>query len=239
MHVEWDTSIEKDIPPQKRWASTTVQNVSDKLYSLIVGSIGTDNPISDSRFDATAASLKRKGQLILHGPPGTGKTYHARRLAVWWLLKEQGANDAQIARTLSGESEFKRAENQLAKGSESVGQLTRLTFHPSYSYEDFIEGFRPVEASDGAGLRLKLQDGVFKRVCNQAKLEPKKSFVLLIDEINRANISKVLGELITLLESDKRGLTVTLSQSREEFTVPPERLHHWHDEHGRSQYPAA
>ena len=104
--------------------------------------------------------------------------------------------------------------------SSGIGALTYLTFHPSYSYEDFIEGFRPVDAGNGA-LALRLEDGVFKRVCHEAQANPKKNFLVLIDEINRANLSKVFGEIVTLLEKDKRGMMVTLPQSRESFAVPP------------------
>jgi 5-methylcytosine-specific restriction protein B len=100
-----------------------------------------------------------------------------------------------------------------------VGPLTRLTFHPSYSYEDFIEGFRPVEASGGQ-LALRLDDGIFKRVCREAQANPSKHYLVLIDEINRANVAKVFGELITLLEKDKRGLLISLPQSKEPFTIP-------------------
>jgi len=98
-------------------------------------------------------------------------------------------------------------------------QLTRLTFHPSYTYEDFVEGFRPVSRGD-QGLQLELVDGIFKRVCRAATADPDQDFVLLIDEINRGNVPKIFGELITLLESDKRGLTVDLAQSGVSFAVP-------------------
>jgi len=100
-----------------------------------------------------------------------------------------------------------------------VGQLTWLAFHASYSYEDFIEGFRPVES--GHGLTLRLEDGVFKRICREAQANPDKPYLVLIDEFNRANVAKVFGELITLLEVDKRGLIITLPQSKESFTIPP------------------
>ena len=106
--------------------------------------------------------------------------------------------------------------------SDSVGPLTRVTFHPSYTYEDFIEGFRPADsAGAGGGLALSLEDGVFKRVCRAAQANPDLPYVLLIDEINRGNVAKIMGELLTLIERDKRGLNLTLPQSKETFSVPP------------------
>ena len=101
----------------------------------------------------------------------------------------------------------------------SVGPLTHVTFHPSYTYEDFIEGFRP-DAGGAGGLSLALEDGVFKRVCRVAQANPGRPYLLLIDEINRGNVAKIMGELLTLLERDKRGLTLTLPQSKETFSVP-------------------
>jgi 5-methylcytosine-specific restriction protein B len=101
-----------------------------------------------------------------------------------------------------------------------IGAITLLSFHPSYSYEDFIEGFRPVDTGSG-NLVLRLEDGVFKRVCREAQANPKRKYLLLIDEINRANLAQVFGETITLLEKDKRGMAVTLPQSKESFAVPP------------------
>jgi 5-methylcytosine-specific restriction enzyme B len=102
----------------------------------------------------------------------------------------------------------------------SIGPLTWITFHPSYSYEDFIEGFRPVDTGEGA-LVLRLEDGLFKQICREAQAQPKRKYLLIVDEINRANLAKVFGELITLLESDKRGMVVTLPQSKQSFTIPP------------------
>jgi 5-methylcytosine-specific restriction protein B len=112
---------------------------------------------------------------------------------------------------------FHVPEEETAAG---IGAITRLTFHPSYSYEDFIEGFRPVDTNSGT-LVLRLEDGVFKRLCREAQANPKRKYLMLIDEINRANLAKVFGETITLLEKDKRGMPVTLPQSKESFAVPP------------------
>ena len=109
-----------------------------------------------------------------------------------------------------------------AGATDSVGPLTRVTFHPSYTYEDFIEGFRPADTGGaGGGLSLALEDGVFKRVCRAAQANPGRPYLLLIDEINRGNVAKIMGELLTLIERDKRGLTLTLPQSKETFSVPP------------------
>ena len=102
-------------------------------------------------------------------------------------------------------------------GGDRIGPLTMLTFHPSYSYEDFIEGYRPVDAP--GGLRLRLEDGILKRVCRQAQQRSGR-YLVLIDEINRANLPKVFGELLTVLESDKRGSPVILPQSKQSLSVP-------------------
>jgi len=95
-----------------------------------------------------------------------------------------------------------------------------LTFHPSYSYEDFIEGFRP-DPTVSNNLVLRLKDGIFKRICKEADANRSQRYLILIDEINRANVAKVFGEVITIIENDKRGLSVELPQSNSELRVPP------------------
>jgi 5-methylcytosine-specific restriction protein B len=105
--------------------------------------------------------------------------------------------------------------------SESNSVL--VTFHQSYGYEDFIEGIS-AETLDGQ-IIYRVKDGVFKRFCQEAKAHPNQSYLFIIDEINRGNISKIFGELITLIEPSKRlgaeeEVTVTLPYSGEQFGVP-------------------
>lgn len=113
--------------------------------------------------------------IVLYGPPGTGKTFVARAFADAWVAKQP-------------------------KAGVDAPYVQLVTFHPSYSYEEFVEGLRP--SADGQGLTVR--DGVFKRICAAARADSENDYVLIIDEINRADSARTFGELITLLEDDKR-----------------------------------
>lgn len=138
---------------------------------------------------------------IFYGPPGTGKTY---------IVSEEAA-------AILGEKRDAYAE------LVEKGRIAFITFHQSYAYEDFVEGIRPV--TDDGKVAYEIRRGIFREMCERAEGDPDNNYVLVIDEINRANISKVFGELITLLEPDKRleaenEIRVTLPYSGDTFGVP-------------------
>jgi midasin (ATPase involved in ribosome maturation) len=107
----------------------------------------------------------------------------------------------------------------LLLGAKDESAVEMVQFHQSYTYEDFVQGLRPTE-----GGHFKVKDGVFYRLCRKALANPKQDYFLVIDEINRGNLSKILGELMMLIETDKRGETLSLAyceDSKDTFTVPP------------------
>lgn len=173
------------------------------------------------RFDVAAepevAYIPRKKtahplNLILYGPPGTGKTFQTVNHALSILEGRSLEELALEKRTALRQRYLKYVEK---------GQVHFVTFHQSFSYEDFVEGIKPV-VKDGQVL-YAIEDGIFKRLKTEA--ENFDRVVLIIDEINRGNIPSIFGELITLLEPDKRAgqpeaVSVTLPYSKQSFSVP-------------------
>jgi len=120
-----------------------------------------------------------------------------------------------------------KARNYSDKGQSAEKNFEFVTFHQSMSYEDFIEGIKPKlgEGLSEQGLSYKVKDGIFKQICKRARLNPRAEYAIFIDEINRGNVAGVFGELISLIEDDKRAgamnsLSAVLPYSREAFVVP-------------------
>lgn len=145
----------------------------------------------------------RKKNLILQGAPGVGKTYWASKLA-------SRVNETEAQSLGSGEVGL--------NAPPSSDAIFRCQFHQSTSYEDFVEGYRPTESGG-----FVLKPGIFRKAVQRALDQPHEPTVLIIDEINRGNISKIFGELLVLIESDKRDekWAVSLAYSGSKFWVPP------------------
>ena len=166
--------------------------------------------------------------LILYGPPGTGKTYNSVIYAV-------AICDGKPVDELTDYDAVMSRYNELKK----VGRISFTTFHQSYGYEEFIEGIKPIIDENKHDIGYTIEPGVFKKFCDNAKSitrtstgiestvieENTEPYVFIIDEINRGNISKIFGELITLIESTKRegmpeAASAILPYSGDEFSVP-------------------
>lgn len=171
----------------------------------------TARPVRLTGFPGRVQSvLERKGQVILYGPPGTSKTYWAERAA------HDLAAISAFGKTFETLSE---AEKRVVKGDGQSSGLVRLCcFHPAYGYEDFLEGYRP-ETLKGQ-VTFSLRNGIFKTMCRDAEASPERGHFLIVDEINRGDIPRIFGELLTTLEKDKRGKRVLLPVSQEVFSVP-------------------
>ena len=196
--------IDDNLPTKTLTDITNYQEFTNNIKELFKNEIGDVDPdensyppyteedflddvyISEDKYNTLKDLLSIKKNLIIQGPPGVGKTFMAKRLAY----------------SIMGEKNQERC--------------LMVQFHQSYSYEDFIQGFRP--SKDG----FNLKNGSFYEFCKRAEDDDENKYFFIIDEINRGNLSKIFGELFMLIENDKRGEKnkIRLVYSDELFYIP-------------------
>ncbi|MCD5534267.1 AAA family ATPase [Lactobacillus delbrueckii] len=171
--------------------------VTEDEFNFIMDKVREHNPVAytkenflsevympEADYDRVSALLKYKKNIILQGAPGVGKTFAAKRLAYAMMGQKKDEN------------------------------IELIQFHQSYTYEDFMMGYKPTEQG------FELRYGSFYRFCKRAAEHPDEPFFCIIDEINRGNLSKIFGELLMLLERDYRNQSITLAYTDEPFAVP-------------------
>ncbi|RGN67550.1 GTPase [Streptococcus anginosus] len=164
--------------------SEDIEEVEKSYSSYTKEDFLSDIFMSEEEYERLKSVLTFKKNIILQGAPGVGKTYTAKRLAYSLM------------------------------GEKNIERVKMVQFHQSYSYEDFIMGFRP---SDNG---FELRKGAFYNFCKKAELDACNDYFFIIDEINRGNLSKIFGELFMLFENDKRGASLQLVYSDEKFSIP-------------------
>lgn len=208
--VKWISNKEYDLPkqaPMKTLTDITADtDYVSKLNALYEESDGgeVDGPVekvfppyssdkfleevymTKENYETLVELIRTKKNVILQGAPGVGKTFVAKRLAYSMM------------------------------GNKNQDRVMMVQFHQSYTYEDFIEGFRPSSTSGG----FEIKKGSFYNFCKKATEDLDNEYFFIIDEINRGNLSKIFGELFMLIENDKRGNALQLLYSDEKFFVP-------------------
>lgn len=182
----WESTIDTATANQKRDDddSVMIEEQEDVYESYTEDDFLKEVFMDAERYHTLVNLLKYKKNIILQGAPGVGKTFVAKRLAFSIM------------------------------GQKDTSRIQMVQFHQSYSYEDFIEGYRPSKDS------FELKSGPFYDFCQKAKNDPDRYYFFIIDEINRGNVSKIFGELMMLIERDKRGEALRLLYSDEDFSVP-------------------
>lgn len=202
--------FEADIEDESKWDMCIDWQINTMIKFLEVFPRYTQqlNIIDNSKPERNLEM--RMKNIILYGAPGVGKTHNTNKLI---SLIEQGKTEKEILDTIKENS-----NETIILQDDLQPRVKFITFHQSFGYEDFIEGFRPNKEGN-----IKIEKGIFHNICTEAIKEENKdkNYYLVIDEINRGNISKIFGELITLIEDDKRDkIEVTLPYSKEPFKVP-------------------
>ena len=207
--------------------AVTVREISNHPVLQMKASLSNNKNLNAALWRNLQAHTNLDSQTVNCAQRQAPAVFDKNSDSTWHLLHSWQEIAPDLAETIGG------LQGDTSDTAETVKRYEFVTFHQSYGYEEFIEGLRPNVNDDGQ-ISYDVRPGVFQRICNRAKLDPANRYAIFIDEINRGNISKIFGELITLIEKDKRvsytsegkpvegdkGLQVTLPYSGTKFGVP-------------------
>ncbi|MFF1384681.1 McrB family protein [Arthrobacter sp. NPDC058288] len=183
--------VESEIDEETQETAPTPQIAVVPQLRAVTPELARKLNVQEGHLQEVIRLLQTRQQVVFYGPPGTGKTYLG----------------TAIAKFLAGE--------------EHSDHVKTVQFHPSYAYEDFFEGYRPVKSQDGS-VGFSLEAGPLRRIADEAASEGNrdKPYFLIIDEMNRGNLAKIFGELYYLLEYRNEGINLQYNPDKV-FALPP------------------
>ncbi|QCA05672.1 McrB family protein [Pantoea vagans] len=213
------------------WCDIIYMCIRDLGYKASLSQIANHEYfIAKSKLHTGNADVKStlRSTLQRHTSKFSTTVNHQKRLSpslfdkdadgLWYIIPDTEDDSAHL-------DELQERLKRQPAATEIISRYEFVTFHQAYSYEDFVEGIRPEMDEESGELSYSPQDGVFRLICKRAEADPEHRYAIFIDEINRGNVAKIFGELITLIETDKRtngdkGMRITLPYSRKPFGVP-------------------
>ncbi|MBB3106718.1 5-methylcytosine-specific restriction protein B [Psychrobacter luti] len=204
--------------------------VSHEFFISKAAQNSRDKNLSNTAWSVLQMHTPARSQTVSYKNRASQAYFDKDNSGAWYLLPESMDLLSDLAQQLA---EFQQAQRENNSQNQEFRQqrFSMISFHQAYGYEEFVEGIRPVMtvpnhvANSSTQMSYAIQDGAFLKLCQRAANDPDQRYAMLIDEINRANVSRVFGELLSLVETDKRAgmtnaMTVNLAYSGRTFSVP-------------------